>query len=616
MTADAMCNDRRGDEPLAPAADQFAGLVEDLTNWAGSMPGWAPADEIARRVGAATPRLTAAVAAVSRPLVVGVIGGTGTGKSTLVNALAGRDVTLAGDLMRPTTLRPVVVAAEEASLEGVPLEAIDAEVVRTPSEALAEIVLIDCPDPDTQGRAGGDAAPGNRDRLERILPVCDVLLVVSTAQKYRSFSVAEELALFAPGRPMLFVQTHASRDADIRDDWAAELARQGYAVPNIFRIDGVEACRRGREGLPPSEGFAELTAAIRRELAGRAAARIRRGSGVELVGWLLEQAAGRLEPLEQPTAACAEAVSRETTRLEAVLAEAVTGELGRARPAWRRLVVDELEEQWEGGPFAAFLRGVSMVAGWFRRMPRSATGLVGRVLAGESPGIPAAADSRGDAERGRLDAAIGLDDAEVEQSRSILVGLAARAEIVPPRVGRARLEASADGPVAAVVGRTQAWLTAGIRRLAARRRDRTAHRGVRLLFELLFGMMLAAVVLRAGLDFFYGRLWQGNDSAGGLLTEAAIWLLLWGLALRWAAVAWACRGLEADIATVSDSLRSEDLVAPLLDDFRTAADASVAFIARRDELTTRWRELAGGEPAEEGLGRLRVGQAQVASGSG
>ena len=56
-------------------------------------------------------------------------------------------------------------------------------------------------------------------RLRAILPKCDVLLVTATQQKYRSARVADELAAAARGAHVVFVQTHADLDDDIRDDW-------------------------------------------------------------------------------------------------------------------------------------------------------------------------------------------------------------------------------------------------------------------------------------------------------------------------------------------------------------------------------------------------------------
>ena len=124
---------------------------------------------------------------------------------------------------------------------------------------LRDLVLIDCPDPDTteeetedngamptlavgmkeagenaehahdkrghgtqhgrQPRKSTETNGSNLARLRKILPHCDVLLVATTQQKYRSARVAEELAAAAAGAKLVFVQTHADCDDDIRADW-------------------------------------------------------------------------------------------------------------------------------------------------------------------------------------------------------------------------------------------------------------------------------------------------------------------------------------------------------------------------------------------------------------
>ncbi|NBW85559.1 MAG: ATP-binding cassette domain-containing protein [Planctomycetia bacterium] len=226
----------------------FDHLVEELARWSGTLPDWAPAARVRSEWEQVAPRLDRARRELSRMLVVGVVGGTGTGKSTLVNALAGADVSDAGDVARPTTTNPIVVVPRDVDLSWLPIAEMRGRVVRSDSSALANIVLVDCPDPDTQADAPATGvgqrpsdANHNRDLLEAVLPVCDVLLLVATAQKYRSWIVAREVAAFAPGRPLLFVQTHASRDPDIRADWRRELESQAFSVPRIFRLDGVEA---------------------------------------------------------------------------------------------------------------------------------------------------------------------------------------------------------------------------------------------------------------------------------------------------------------------------------------------------------------------------------------
>ena len=109
-------------------------------------------------------------------------------------------------------------------------------------------MLVDCPDPDTteveeRGRrerpeTQTETYPpplsplpsplsSNLARLRAILPHCDVLLVTATQQKYRSARVADELAAAARGARLVFVQTHADLDDDIREDWRAVLESKG-----------------------------------------------------------------------------------------------------------------------------------------------------------------------------------------------------------------------------------------------------------------------------------------------------------------------------------------------------------------------------------------------------
>ncbi|RLS84392.1 MAG: ATP-binding cassette domain-containing protein [Planctomycetota bacterium] len=149
----------------AAAEPDFAAfdlLVEALSRWAPSGPAWPPARRVKSEWEGVAPRLDKARLELSRVLVVGVVGGTGTGKSTLVNALAGSEVTTAGDVARPTTINPVVVAARDVDVSWLPLDAMQARLVRSDSPAVANIVLVDCPDPDTQSAAGTPPAESSK----------------------------------------------------------------------------------------------------------------------------------------------------------------------------------------------------------------------------------------------------------------------------------------------------------------------------------------------------------------------------------------------------------------------------------------------------------------------
>jgi hypothetical protein len=608
-----MTNDRAAPTTNEPDYAGFDQLVGALARWSGSLPDWPPAAGVRSEWEAIEPRLERARRELSRMLVVGVVGGTGTGKSTLVNALAGADVTEAGDVARPTTTAPVIVAARDVDVSWLPLDAMRGRIVRSDAAAVANIVLVDCPDPDTQptAPAGHEAAAPrpsdsnrNRELLEAVLPACDVLLLVATAQKYRSWIVAREVQAFAPGRPLLFVQTHASRDPDIRDDWRRELRGQGFEVPRIFRLDGVEAARRAVAGLEPEPGFRELTAAIEEELVGRAARRVRRTGALDLAGWFTRQARERLAPWRQPVAQLAAGVDAERVRLEGILARAVGGKLRASRAAWQRLITDEVVDRWQGGPFATFLHVLAALGSLWTRV-RPGGGVIGRLLAGQAPGV--AAGSGG----WQAVAELGLSEAEVEQSRSILAGLAAHARVVEPLVGRARLDASrVPATAGALLDRTGHWLAAGIDQLVADRRGRAGGRLLHWTCELLFGGLLLAIIGRAGWKFFHDHLWLGRPmDGGGFLQEAVVWLLLWGLLLRWIVFALVRSGLDRDITALVGRLPEAKLVDPLLADFADAAARTRTFLDDGERLGREAEGIAAVLDEPAALGRLRGGPA-------
>lgn len=587
----------------------FDHLVEELARWSGTLPDWAPAARVRSEWEQVAPRLERARRELSRMLVVGVVGGTGTGKSTLVNALAGADVSDAGDVARPTTTNPIVVVPRDVDLSWLPIAEMRGRVVRSDSSALANIVLVDCPDPDTQADAPATGvgqrpsdANHNRDLLEAVLPVCDVLLLVATAQKYRSWIVAREVAAFAPGRPLLFVQTHASRDPDIRADWRRELESQAFSVPRIFRLDGVEAARRAAAGLAPEPGFRELLEAIDAELAGRAARRVRRTGALDLACWFTTQARTHLAPCQQPIAELAAGVQAERTRLEAILAQALGTTLRSNRVAWQRLIGAEVVDHWQGGPFAMFLHVVAALASLWARV-RPGGGVIGRLLAGQPPAPGRSGGWQAVAE-------LGLAESEVEQSRSILAGLAARARIADPLVGRVRFEASrVPATAGALLERTGQWLAAGIDQLVADRRGRMGGPGLHWAFEAAFSALLVAVISRAGWTFFHDHLWLGKPmDGGGFLQEACVWVILWGLALRWGVFSIVRLGLDRDITALVGRLPAARLIDPLLEDFAEAATKAQSFLDEGARLGGEADTLAAAlDDPGIGLGRLRGG---------
>ena len=109
-------------------------------------------------------------------LVIALMGGTGVGKSTLLNALAGSSIAQAS-FTRPTTRDPVVYHHVTVKPERLDPALQKCRLVAHDREELREKVLVDTPDLDSNEE-------DNRERLMAVLPVADVVLYVGSQEKY------------------------------------------------------------------------------------------------------------------------------------------------------------------------------------------------------------------------------------------------------------------------------------------------------------------------------------------------------------------------------------------------------------------------------------------------
>ncbi len=282
----------------------------------------------------------------------------------------------AGDVERPTTRRPVVLAHPDVDVSTLEFNGAQPEVHRLALPMLEKMILIDCPDPDTQSRngSGGEAAPThnnqNLEMLRRILPQCDVLLCTGTAQKYKTHAVADELLRHAPGRQAVFVQTHAAVDADITADWQRQLQSQGFDVPKMFRLDTEEALERIEQHRPLPPEFARLVDFLNSELAGRARHRILRANALDLLAWFLDEVQHDINASSPAIAKLDEAIQAERARLFDSVRRHLDEQLRGHQGVWRARLLREVTLRWSWGPFSAFLRLLGSARSWlnfFRR---------------------------------------------------------------------------------------------------------------------------------------------------------------------------------------------------------------------------------------------------------
>lgn len=110
-------------------------------------------------------------------ILIGLVGGTGVGKSTFTNALAGERVSRSSD-RRPTTDRVVVYRHVNTEISGdVPTSDFAQPEVLHDNDMIEKVVLFDFPDFDS-------AEQSHTQIIRRYLPFLDVLLVMVDDVKY------------------------------------------------------------------------------------------------------------------------------------------------------------------------------------------------------------------------------------------------------------------------------------------------------------------------------------------------------------------------------------------------------------------------------------------------
>lgn len=165
-----------------------------------------------------------------RPLVVGFFGGTGTGKSSLLNRLARHAVATAG-VRRPTSTRATMYVHRSQELnafaEGSPIS--ETRIEYHDVDSRRDVAWLDMPDIDS-------VEADNRQLVLAWLPYVDWLIYVVSPERYRDDAGWQLLDQRRAKHHWLFVVNRWDEAVDLQlVDFTVDLAEAGFDQPRVLR---------------------------------------------------------------------------------------------------------------------------------------------------------------------------------------------------------------------------------------------------------------------------------------------------------------------------------------------------------------------------------------------
>jgi hypothetical protein len=171
----------------------------------------------------------------TRPLIVAFMGGTGVGKSSLLNRLAGKAIARSG-IERPTSREVTLYHHHSVALKNLPelLPLAKITISQHDDASKKNIVWIDMPDFDSTEQS-------NKQLVLQWLPHIDVLIYVVSPERYRDEKAWRLLLAEGARHAWLFVFNQWDRgQLEQYEDFNRQLHKAGFIAPIIFKTACVE----------------------------------------------------------------------------------------------------------------------------------------------------------------------------------------------------------------------------------------------------------------------------------------------------------------------------------------------------------------------------------------